>query len=84
MGYIRRALGKGYLEHPASACCTDNMFGIFVRFGRCMWCLLPRFVNRQLPCLHTTSHNVLLLPLMHPRNLWFAKGLALGLLSGCL
>ena len=23
-------------------------------------------------------------PLMHPRNLWFAKGLALGVLSGCV
>ena len=33
VGYIRKALEKGYLEHPGSACCTDNMFDIFVRFG---------------------------------------------------
>ena len=32
MGYIRKALEKGYLEHPGSACCTDDMFEIFVRF----------------------------------------------------
>ena len=30
-GYIRKALEKGYLEHPGSACCTDNMFEIFGR-----------------------------------------------------
>ena len=49
MGYVRKALEKGYLEQPESACCTDDMFEIFVRFGRCLCCLLPRFVNRQLP-----------------------------------
>ena len=32
MGYIRKALEKGYLEHPGSACCTDDMFEIFVCF----------------------------------------------------
>ena len=53
MGYIRKALEKGYLEHPRSACWTDDMSEIFVRFGRCMRCLLPLFVNRQLPCPHT-------------------------------
>ena len=52
MGYIQKALEKGYLEH-GSACCTDDMFEIFARFGRCLCCLLPLFVNRQLPCLHT-------------------------------
>ena len=26
VGYIRKALEKGYLEHPGSACCTDDMF----------------------------------------------------------
>ena len=73
MGYIRKALEKGYLEHPGSACCTDEMLEIFVRFGSCTSCLLPPFVNRQLPCLHTNSHNVLLPPPMHHRNLWCAK-----------
>ena len=83
VGYIRKALEKGYLEHPGSACCTDDMFEIFVRFGQCVCCLLPLFVNRQLPCLHTNSRNVLLLPPMHHRNLWCAKRLALGVQSGC-
>jgi hypothetical protein len=32
VGYIRKALEKGYSEHPRSACCTDNMSEIFVRF----------------------------------------------------
>ena len=56
-GYIQNALEKRYLEHPGSACCTDGMFEIFVLFGRCVCCLLPLFVNRQLPCLHTNSHH---------------------------
>ena len=78
MGYIRKALERGYLEHPGSACCTDDMFENFVHFGRCVCCLLPLFVNRQLPCLHTNSRNVLLLSPMHHRNLWCTEGLALG------
>ena len=41
----------------------------FVHFGRCLCCLLPLFVNRQLPCLHTNSLHGLLLPRMHHRNL---------------
>ena len=82
MGYIREALEKGYLEHPGSACCPGDMFEIFVPFGRCPGCLLPPFVNRQLPCLHTNSRNVLLLPLMHHRNLWCAKECALGVQTG--
>ena len=77
MGYIWKALKKGYLEHPGSACCTDDMFEIFVRFGQGLCCLLPLFVNRQLPCRHTRTHG-LLLPLMHHRNLWCAKERALG------
>ena len=54
-GYIRKALEKGYSEHPRSACCTDGMFEIFVRFGRHVCFPLPLFVDRQLPCLHTNS-----------------------------
>ena len=83
MEYIRKALEKGYLEHPGSACCTDDMIESFVRFGRCLCCLLPVFVNRQLPCLHTNSLHGLLLPRMHHKNLWRAKELALGMQSGC-
>ena len=36
VGYIPKALEKGYLEHPGSGCCTDDMFENFVRFGRCV------------------------------------------------
>ena len=79
---IRKALEKGYLEHPGFACCTDDMFEIFVRFGRCLRYSLPHFVNRQVPCLHTNSRHVLLLPLMHHRSLWFAKEHALGVKLG--
>ena len=71
VGYIRKALEKDYLEHPGSACCTDDMFEIFVPFGQCVCCLLPLFVNRQLLCLYTNSHNVLLLPPMRHKNLWW-------------
>ena len=73
MGYIRKAFEKGCLEHPRSACCTDDMFEIFVHFGRCLCCLLPLFVNRQLPCPHTNLRNVLLVRPMHHRNLWCGK-----------
>ena len=68
MGYIWKTLEKGYFEHPGSACCTDDMFEIFVRFGQCMCCLLPLFFNRQLPCLHINSHRGLLLPRMHHKS----------------
>ena len=44
VGYIRKALEKGYLEHPGSACCTDSLFEIFVFFGQCLCCLLAVFV----------------------------------------
>ena len=67
MGSIRKALEKGDLEHPGSACCTDDMLEIFVRFGRCLCCLLPLFVNGQ---LHTNSLHGLLLPLMHHNDFW--------------
>ena len=50
------------------------MFEIFVRFGGCLCHLLPLFVNRQPPCPHINSRNVLLHPLMHNRNLWCRKG----------
>ena len=33
VGYVRKALSKGYLEHPGSAGCTDDMFEIFVQHG---------------------------------------------------
>ena len=37
---------------------TNDMFEIFVCFGRCLCCLLPLFVIRQLPCPHTSSSNI--------------------------
>ena len=84
VGYIRKTLEKGYLEHPGSACCTDGMFKIFVLFRRRLCCLLPLFVNRQPPCPHTNSRHVLLHPQMHHRNLWFAKEHALVGKTGCV
>ena len=84
VGYIRKALEKGYSEHPGSSCCTDGMFQIFVRFGRHVCFPLPVFVDSQLPSLHTNSLHVLLLPLMHHKSLWCAKGLALWVQSGCV
>ena len=73
VGYIWKALEKGYSEHPKSACYTDDMFEIFVRFGGCLCHLLPLFVNRQPLGPHINSRNVLLHPLMHHRNLWCGK-----------
>ena len=76
IGYIRKALEEGYLEHPRSACCADGMSEVFVRFGRCVCCLLPLFV-RQLSC-HTkpffgiTPNPVNLQP--HPGCVWFKSG----------
>ena len=78
MAYIQETLEKGYLEHSGSACGTDNMVEIFVRFGGCRCYLLPFFVNKQLPCLHTNSPHMLLLPLMHHKSLWCVKELTLG------
>ena len=71
-----------HCTHSGFACCTDDMFEIFVLFGQCLCCLLPLFVNRQLPCLHKNSRKVLLLLLMHHRNLWCAKERALGVQIG--
>jgi len=78
VGYNRKGLEKGYLESPTYACCTDDMFEIFVCFGWCLCCLLPLFVNRQLPCLHSNLHHALLLPRMHHRSLWCTKERAPG------
>ena len=83
MGYIRKALEKGYSEHPGSACCTDGMFDIFVLLVRCLSCLLPVFVNRQPPCLHTNPRHVLLRPQVHHKSHWFGKECALVVHTGC-
>ena len=42
VGYIRKALEKGYLEHPRSACCTEGMieFLFFVSDSVCVGCCL--------------------------------------------
>ena len=77
-GDIQKALENSHSEHPRFACCTDDMVQVFVRFGRCLCCLLPPFVNRQTPCVHINSHPVLLLPLLHHKSFWCAKELALG------
>ena len=57
MGHIRKALEKGYSEHPRFACCANDMFEIFLRFGQCLCCLLPIFANRQPPCLHAGAYK---------------------------
>ena len=62
---------------------SDQMFEIFVSFGQCLCCLLPPYVNRQLPSSHTNSLHGLLLPPMNYKNLWCGKGLALEVQSGC-
>ena len=31
---------------------TDDIFEIFVRFGRCLCCLLPLFVNNNVQCFY--------------------------------
>ena len=49
-----------------------------------MCCLLPRFVNRQLPCLHANSHHALLQPQIHHRNPWFGNRHALAGQIGCV
>ena len=46
MGYIRKALEKGYLEHPGSACCTDNMFELFVLLLTVPAFLAPSFCQQ--------------------------------------
>ena len=83
MGYVQQALENGYLEHPGSACCTDDMFDIFVRFRWYLCCLLPLFVNMAAIISASNSFHGLLLPPMHHKGLWCVKGLALGLQSGC-
>ena len=83
-GVYSESPSKGLFGTPGSACCTDDMFEIFVRFGWRVCCLLPLYVNRQLLCLYANSRNVLLLPQMRHRNVWCAKGLALGVQSGCV
>ena len=83
VGYNRKGLEKGYLESPTYACCTDDMFEIFVCFGWCLCCLLPLFVNRQPPCPHTNSRHALLHPQMNHKSLWFGKGHALAVQPGC-
>ena len=79
MGFIRKALEKGYLEHPGSAVLTID----FRPFWTVPVLHAASFVDRQLLCLHTNSHNVLLLPLMHHKSLRCTKGLALGVQDGC-
>ena len=54
VGYIRKALEKGYLEHPGSACCTDGMLEIFVLFGHCLCCL---DVSKWLAGAYKSSDN---------------------------
>ena len=80
-GYFGKAPEKGHLEHPRSACCTDDMPEIFVHFGQCLAFRL---------FLSTGSHHVLIqihatcccVP-MHHRNHWFGKTHALVVQTVC-
>ena len=67
VGYIWKALEKGYWEHPGSTCCTDKLFEIFVRFGRCLCCLLP-LVHKQPPCCCINSLTGCCLPRCTPET----------------
>ena len=61
-----KALEKGYLEHPGSACCTDNVFEISVRFGSaCVACCL--FLST------TTCHIFMVLGPVLQFFAWMAK-----------
>ena len=69
MGYIRKTLEKGYLEYPG----LNAVLTTCLRFSSvlgCLCCLLPLFVNRQLPYLHTNSLQWLLFLRIHHKSLW--------------
>ena len=80
MGYIRKALEKGYLEHPG----LYAVLAVFLRF-------LSVLDDAGVACclfLSTGSYHVRIqlhsmLPRMHLKSLWCAKGLALGEHGGC-
>ena len=61
MGYIQKALEKAIWN-------TLGLHAVLTTFGRCLCCLLPLFINMQLPCLHTNSRPVLLPPPMHHKK----------------
>ena len=50
VGYIRKALEKGYLEHPGLHVVLTVCLRFFVFFGQCLCCLLA--------VLSTDSHHV--------------------------
>ena len=81
IGYIRKALEKGYSQHLRSACCTDMMVGKLVR-GQCMFRLPPCVDSNHLPLPQTNCHSLLLPPLMHHRSVWFEKGHVLSVQNG--
>ena len=47
MRYIRKALEKGYLENPRSACCTDNVLLRFWGFSRVCGALFVHFQAKR-------------------------------------
>ena len=74
VGYIRKVLEMGYLEHPGLHALLTTCFRFSsVLDGVSAACCL---------FLHTNSRNLLLLPLMHHKSLWFTKGLTLGVQTG--
>ena len=83
-GEFGRPLKRAIWNTPGlHTCCTDGMFEISVHFARCVCCLLPPFVNRQLPYPYTNSHRMLLPPLIRHKSLWCAKERGPGVQIGC-
>ena len=83
MGYIRKALEKGYLEHPG----LHDVLKTCLRYlsvldDACAACCLFLSPGSYHVRIQISPHG-LLLPLMHHKSLWCAKGLALGVQSGC-
>ena len=82
MGYIRKALEKGYLEHPGlHAIPTTSLRFLSVLDNACVPCYL--FFSTSSYHVRIQILHGLLLPPMHHNSLWCVKGLALGVQSGC-
>uniref|UniRef100_A0A7S4GGB9 Uncharacterized protein n=1 Tax=Eutreptiella gymnastica TaxID=73025 RepID=A0A7S4GGB9_9EUGL len=60
---MQKTFEKGYSEHPGSACCTDDIFENFVRFGQHACCLLPLFCQRaRTMSAHKFTHRAVASP----------------------
>ena len=82
MGYIQKALEKGYLEHPGlHAVLTTCLRFSSVLDGACVACCL--FLSTCSYHIYIQIHSTgCLLPQMCHKSLWFARGHALGVKPG--